>query len=308
MPGSEITVEEGVDGMRLDQYLARCLGLLSRSQIKARKLSAVFNGRAVKLSRQVKAGDNFFLQWEEAESPRLVPENIPLDILYEDDDAVVINKRQGMAVHPGAGLFSGTLANALLFRMGLEQSAGLRPGIVHRLDKDTSGVIIAAYNDRALAFLSDQFKERSAKKTYLALVQGEPPSGPPPGEGSVETFICRDSGDRKKFTVSETRGRKALTKYRVIRNWKFNGQSYALLLLRPRTGRTHQIRVHLKHLRCPILGDPVYGKKDKNFPHALLALHARRLVITIPSGRLMSFEAPLPHAFLYLLRKLDGKA
>jgi 23S rRNA pseudouridine1911/1915/1917 synthase len=304
MPGSEITVGEGVDGMRLDHYIARRLGLLSRSQIKARKLNAVFKGRAVKLSRQVKAGDRFFLQWEEAEAPALIPEELPLDILDEDGDLVVINKKQGMAVHPGAGLSSGTLANALLFRMGLEQSGSLRPGIVHRLDKDTSGVIIAAYNDKTHAFLSDQFKERSVKKTYLALVQG----GPPSGEGSVETCICRDSGDRKKFTVSDTRGKKALTKYRVLRTWNFNGQSYALLLLRPRTGRTHQLRVHLKHLRCPILGDPVYGKKDKNFPQALLMLHARKLVITIPGGRLMSFEAPLPGTFPDLIRKLDGKA
>ncbi|MDR1429232.1 MAG: RluA family pseudouridine synthase, partial [Spirochaetaceae bacterium] len=241
MPDSEITVAEGFDGLRLDHYIARRLGLLSRSQIKARKLAALFNGRQVKLSRQVKAGDSFFLHWEEAEAPALVPENLPLDILYEDSEVVVINKKQGMAVHPGAGLPRGTLANALLFRMGLGQSDGLRPGIVHRLDKDTSGVIIAAYNERALAFLSAQFKERSAKKNYLALVQG----GPPQAEGGVETCITRDSGDRKKFTVSETRGKRALTGYRVLKSWTLGGQGYSLLLLRPRTGRTHQLRVHL---------------------------------------------------------------
>ncbi|MDR1178235.1 MAG: RNA pseudouridine synthase, partial [Spirochaetaceae bacterium] len=167
-----------------------------------------------------------------------------------------------------------------------------------------SGVIIAAYNERALAFLSDQFKERSAKKNYLALVQG----GPPQAEGSAETFLTRDSRDRKKFTVSETRGKKALTKYRVLRRWRLHGQDYSLLLLRPRTGRTHQLRVHLKYLRCPILGDPLYGRKDKNFPHAPLMLHAKRLLIQIPGGNYMNFEAPLPGAFLTLIRKLDGKA
>jgi 23S rRNA pseudouridine1911/1915/1917 synthase len=293
-------VAEG-EGLRLDRYVAEELGLLSRSQIKARKLKALLNGREAKLSRPVKRGDSLFLSWEEAESLSLIPEDLPLKIIYEDNNVVVIDQEQGMAVHPGAGLRSGTLANALLFRMGLEKTASLRPGIVHRLDKDTSGVLIAAYNDAALAFLAAQFKERTVKKSYLALVRGRPPSE----QGGIETFLIRDPANRKTFTVSESRGKRALTAYRLLRSW----DDYALLLLRPRTGRTHQLRVHLKHLGCPILGDPLYGKSDKRFPQASLMLHAKRLVIRLPpDGTLMDFAAPLPPRFRALIRRLDGQA
>ncbi|MDR0760381.1 MAG: RNA pseudouridine synthase, partial [Treponema sp.] len=171
-----------------------------------------------------------------------------------------------------------------------------------RLDKDTSGVIIAAYDDDALAFLSAQFAERRAKKIYAAIVQGAPPEA----RGRVDMRIVRDSRDRKRFTVSEDRGRSALTQYKVVR--KLGG--YSLLRLMPRTGRTHQLRVHLKYLGCPILGDPIYGRRDPRFPAATLMLHAKALSILIPDALSppetplsRTFSAPLPPRFISFLRQ-----
>ncbi|GHV73909.1 pseudouridine synthase [Spirochaetia bacterium] len=311
MPGYSGTVE-GIPGMRLDRYVAEELKLLSRSQLKTKLLSARLNGKPVKLSRPVKPGDLVELSWADPEPLYLIPENIPLNILYEDARVVVIDKAQGMVVHPGAGNRSGTLANALLYRRlsragllpdkavgsavydGAVYDGSFRPGIVHRLDKDTSGVIIAAYDDAALAFLADQFKARSVKKTYGAIVLGTPREK----EGIITTRIVRDSRDRKRFTVSSDRGKLALTRYRVIRSW----DAYSLLLLQPRTGRTHQLRVHLRHLDHPILGDPIYGVPDKRFPKAPLMLHARTLSIILPDREAPSlFKAPLPQRFRDIL-------
>jgi 23S rRNA pseudouridine1911/1915/1917 synthase len=299
-------------GMRLDRYIAERLGLLSRSQIKARELTAVVNGKETKISHMVKNGDALELVWKEAEPVNIIPENILLDILFEDDRAVVINKPQGMVVHPGAGNRSGTLANALYYRR-LERShgltvpsvaddlrpSGLRPGIVHRLDKETSGVIIAAYDDIALAFLAGQFKSRKAKKTYIAVVKGIPAEQ----KGRIETYIARDPQNRKRFAVS-ARGRASLTVYRVIKTW----QNHALVLLRPKTGRTHQLRVHLRYLGHPIVGDSVYGGADSFFPSATLMLHARSLALILPDedGERM-FKAPLPERFSAMIRQLENK-
>jgi 23S rRNA pseudouridine1911/1915/1917 synthase len=168
---------------------------------------------------------------------------------------------------------------------------------VHRLDKDTSGVIIAAYDDEALAFLSDQFKTRQVRKTYAALVKGVPPEK----EGLIETYITRDSRDRKKFSVSQDKGKAAGTRYRLIRAW----DGYALLLLRPRTGRTHQLRVHLRYLGCPILGDPLYGNRDPDFSGATLMLHAKALSLTLPGDGCRTFRTPLPQRFLDMTEALD---
>jgi 23S rRNA pseudouridine1911/1915/1917 synthase len=318
MPGYSGAVEgrqngEGVSTLRLDRYVAEELGLLTRSQLKTKLLSARLNGKPVKLSRLVKAGDMLDLSWKDPEPLYLSPENIPLTILYEDDRVVVIDKAQGMVVHPGAGNRGGTLANALLYRRLSripETAAGsavydntvydssFRPGIVHRLDKDTSGVIIAAYDDAALAFLSDQFKTRRVTKTYGAIVRGTPREN----EGVITMRIVRDSRDRKRFTVSRDAGKPALTRYRVIRSWG----AYSLLLLQPRTGRTHQLRVHLRHLGHPILGDPIYGAPDKRFPAAALMLHARTLTITLPGRDAPSrFKAPLPRRFRDMFRRLE---
>ena len=304
------------DGLRLDRYVAENLKILSRSQIKARKLEATINGKPVKISRIIKGGEQLELSWTEAETSFLVPEDIPLDVVYEDKRVIVLNKAQGMVVHPGAGNWRGTLANALFYRqlkkLGFENTGvkfppndsgvclqegmtGLRPGIVHRLDKDTSGLIIAAWDEEAHAFLSDQFRGRTVRKSYAALVRGMPKKE----SGCIDTQIIRSRRDRKTFTVCDRGGRRSITWYKVVRSYG----DYSLLLVRPKTGRTHQIRVHLKHLGNPILGDPVYGIMDPRFQKATLMLHAKRLSIVLPGEReLKTFRIPLPERFRSVMK------
>ena len=282
---------------RVDLYISEKLRLFSRSQIKARKLKAALNNKEIKLSHPVKQGDSLELFWEDIPPENIIPQDIPLDILYEDDKQIVVNKAQGMVVHPGAGNRQGTLANAILFRMN-NKLEGVRPGIVHRLDKDTSGVIIAAYDEETHAFLAQQFKNRKVRKTYIAIVCGIPRlNGVPEKKGRIETLIARDPKDRKKFAVCERgqgRGKNALTFYKVIKSW----ENHSLVLLRPKTGRTHQLRVHMRYLGCPILGDSVYGKQDKNFPSAALMLHAKSLEIKlVGENKPTIFSAPLPERF-----------
>ena len=303
MPDFTCQVETSIPvGLRLDRYLAEYLKILSRSQIKARRLRALLDGRAVKLSRPLKGGENLELSWTEAENIFLVPQDLPLDLLYEDERVVVVNKAQGMVVHPGAGNREGTLANALLFRQlnrkGALDGGGLRPGIVHRLDKDTSGVMIAAWDDEAHAFLSAQFKARKVRKTYAALVQGSP------GEtrGRIDRNIVRSRRNRKLFTVSDKdTGRRSLTFFKLVKSYG----KYSLLLVRPRTGRTHQIRVHLKYLGNPILGDPLYGRPDPLFPRASLMLHSKSLGLVLPGNeKPVFFRTPLPLRFREIIRQL----
>jgi len=298
MPELLHTVDENASGLniRLDRYVSENLRLLSRSQIKARGLSAKINGKPVKLSRIVKQGDIIEMWWEEEAPVYFVPEDIPLDIVYEDERCVVINKAQGMVVHPGAGNRQGTLANALYSRRlkkNKDRPEGIRAGIVHRLDKDTSGLIIAAYDDDAHAFLASQFKDRKVIKKYAAIIHGTPKEK----EGRIETFIARDPKERKRFAVSKA-GKTAVTFYKVIKSL----QNYSLVALRPKTGRTHQLRVHLKHIGHPILGDPVYGYKDKNFPDAALMLHSKTLAIVLPGEtERRVFSSRLPERFINIL-------
>ncbi|MCL2381195.1 MAG: RluA family pseudouridine synthase [Treponema sp.] len=306
MPSFSCTVEAAIpSGLRLDRYVCEYLKILSRSQIKARGLTACLNGKAVKVSRPLKGGERLDLSWAEAESPFLVPENLPLDVLYEDDRVIVVNKAQGMVVHPGAGNKQGTLANALLYRRlegkGLSvfaQAAGQRPGIVHRLDKDTSGVMIAAWDEEAHGFLSAQFKARSVRKVYAALVRGCPRQM----TGRIDANIVRSRRNRKTFTVSDTEGRPSLTCFKVIRTWG----DYSLLLLRPKTGRTHQIRVHLRHLGNPVLGDPLYGQAEARYKKASLMLHAKSLSLILPAREgPQVFKSPLPLRFRRVIRALN---
>jgi len=304
MPCLSNKVEEELPpALRLDRYIAEHLCLLSRSQIKARRLKAKVNGKELKLSRPVKQGDILELCWEDEPPLNIIPQELPLNIIFENDRCVVINKEQGMVVHPGAGNRQGTLANALYFRMLQKNklpggdAAGLRPGIVHRLDKDTSGLIAAAYDDEALAFLAGQFKSRSARKNYIAIVCGVPKEK----KGRIETCIARDPKDRKRFAVS-TQGKTAVTLYKLIKSW----QNYSLLLLRLKTGRTHQLRVHLRHLGCPILGDPIYGRSDNFFPGASLMLHSKKLAIILPGeNKERVFSSPVPQRFIAIIKKLN---
>lgn len=286
---------------RLDLYLADGLGLLSRSQLKSRFLSATVNGKAAKPSRLVKDGDRFVLSLSDVEDRAERAEDLRLSVLYEDANVIVVDKAQGMVTHPAHGNWSGTLANGILGRIRARTGAGRPPeraGIVHRLDKDTSGVIIAALNAEAQEYLAAQFRDRSAVKLYLAVVAGQPPSP----EGRVDTWLARDPRDRKRFAVSpEGVGKRAVSE------WKTLGRAggYSLLGLRPRTGRTHQLRVHCKHLGCPIVGDPIYARKDPRFAGATLMLHARELRIRLPGeAKARAFIAPLPARFAELLGAL----
>ncbi|MDR0663309.1 MAG: RluA family pseudouridine synthase [Spirochaetaceae bacterium] len=302
-----VDLPEGMS-KRLDIYIAGHLRLMRRSQIKARRLSAEVNGKNVKISRLVRRGDRIHLCWEESPPLMLSPERIPLDIVYEDERVIVVNKAQGLVVHPGAGNAGGTLANALLWHIsqrtgGLFDASdmpGTRPFIVHRLDKDTSGLLIAAWDAEALSFLADQFRARTVRKIYAAVVKGRPPLE----RGVIRANIVRDKRDRKRFTVSEDGGKSALTYYRVMRS----AGDCSLLRLRPKTGRTHQLRVHLRSIGCPILGDPLYGGQGVygGLTRPTLALHAKSLELTLPSGKSRSrFVTKLPRRFKKLLHPID---
>jgi 23S rRNA pseudouridine1911/1915/1917 synthase len=296
----------GGQGMRLDRYIA-ARGSLSRSQLKARDARALVNGAPAKWSLALKDGDTLDVFWEDAPPMSLIAEDLPLEVIYEDRRVIVVNKARGMVVHPGAGNWSGTLVNALLGRQAArgaaaEDWAGARPFIAHRLDKDTSGALIAAWDSEALAFLQEQFKARTVKKRYIALTRGAPPEE----RGRISARIARSSRERTRFTVSRTRGKSALTRYRVKERYVLpGGAEYALLFLYPATGRTHQLRVHLRSLGCPIVGDPLYGTRDRHFPGASLALHARSLSLVLPGEDAPSvFLAPLPSPLRRLIAGL----
>jgi 23S rRNA pseudouridine1911/1915/1917 synthase len=300
------TVDAVVDdpalaGTRLDRFVAEHLGLFTRSQLRSRVTALRVNGRAARPSQRLKPGDRVSVDYDDPPPDRLEPEPIPLSVLFENDDVVVVDKPQGMVVHPGSGNRTGTLANALLAHCdGLAAAfagagpAAFRPGIVHRLDKDTSGVIVVAKNVAAHAHLARQFHDRAVRKLYLAVVRG----GPAGDAGRVDGRIARSRTERQRFTPVAAGGRRAVTDWRVLRR----GDGFSLVLLAPRTGRTHQLRVHLRQLGCPVLGDPLYGGADPRFPGATLMLHAWRLGLVLPgASRRQEFRAPLPSRFRSLL-------
>lgn len=299
------TVElDNSEGLRADRYIADHLEIFSRSQIKNRNVRVLLNKKEIKLSKVLTSGDQITVEYDRLEPVNLSPEKIKLDIIYEDSNSIVINKPQGMVVHPGAGNFTGTLVNGLLYHC-LEMrdkfsDDDIRPGIVHRLDKDTSGILISAKNPAVLEFLSSQFRNKSTEKSYLAIVKGVPVKK----EGRIETYIVRDQNNRKKFTVSVNKGKKAVTMYKVIEAW----DNFSLLLLKPETGRTHQLRVHMLHIGNPILGDPVYGRKSGNFPDISLMLHAYILLIILPDQNkiIRKFIAPVPARFSNLIDKFSS--
>lgn len=284
----ELTADRG--GERLDTFIARRCPELSRSH--ARRLIdeglVSVNGRKVKPSERVAAGLSVSVTIPPPETITLVPEAIPLTIIYQDGDIIVLDKPAGLTVHPASGHPSGTLVNALLAACpDLRGIAGtLRPGIVHRLDKDTSGLMVVAKNDRAQRALQRQLKDRDVRKTYLALVRGVPA----PREGTIAAPIGRHPKNRKKMAVVAD-GREATTRYRVRE--EIAGGQYSLLEVEPVTGRTHQIRVHLAAVGHPVVGDATYGRPSAAVGRQFL--HAHKLAFAMPlGGRTVEFESPLP--------------
>jgi len=297
-----VTVKE--KEWRLDKFLMNKLpSWISRTMIqKAIKTGKILvNGQEKKTSYKVKNGDIIEVEVPKPQEYEILPEKIDLSIIYEDKDIIVLNKPSGMIVHPLPNKSSGTLVNALLeYCKDLQGIGGiLRPGIVHRLDKDTSGVIVVAKNDLAHQSLSKQFKDRVTMKTYLAIVDGRVKNK----EGMIDLPIARHPQIRIKMTITKN-GKVAISNYKVL---KYFGDIATLILVKPKTGRTHQIRVHFKAIGHPLLGDVVYGhgKKDYIFGAKRQMLHALSLGFFHPrNGKFMKFNAPLPEDFKHVIKEL----
>jgi len=297
----EFSVPEGEKIERLDIFLTGQLPDMSRSHIQ--KLiaagQATVQGKVAKANLKLRSGDVVRLTVPEPEPIETLPEDIPLDVLYEDREVIVVNKPRGMVVHPAAGNYRGTLVNALLGHSGDLSgiNGALRPGIVHRLDKDTSGVMVVAKTDRAHQSLAQQIKEHSAKRKYIAIVHGSLQAE----DGLIDAPIGRHHDDRKKMAVTFEHSREAQTRFRVLERL---GQ-YTVVECRLATGRTHQIRVHMAYIGHPVVGDPKYGPKNRNFPIAGQALHSAELVFCHPlSGEQLLFTAPLPQDMEAVLQEM----
>lgn len=292
------TVVEMQNG-RLDKACSEIFSDYSRSQIKQLLDGGniTVNGKTEKAKYKVKSGDVIRLEEPETKTLELRPENIPLDIVYEDDDVIVINKPQGMVVHPAPGHDEHTLVNALLYHCPLSTINGtFRPGIVHRIDKDTSGLLMVAKNDKAHRSLAKQLKDKTNIREYVALVHGRIAED----EGTINAPIGRSLKDRKKQAVVKD-GRNAVTHFEVLKRYR----DYTLVKCILETGRTHQIRVHMKYISHPLVGDPLYGPK-KTIKGNGQFLHAGKLGFVHPTtGKLLIFEAPLPKIFQECLEKLD---
>lgn len=294
---------------RLDKYVSDTLGLFPRSQYDRRSVVVRLAGKELKPSFKVEGGEALTLEWDDLPEVSFGAEDLPLEVVYEDELVIVLNKARGMVVHPAHGNWSGTVVQGLLHHVKElsenfedEEGTEVRPGIVHRLDKDTSGVLITAKTPEALEFLSAQFRDRSTEKTYLAVLKGSPKTE----SGLVEGFIGRDPKNRQKFAVvGPSQGKPAVTAWFV----EARVPGYTLIRFRPHTGRTHQLRVHSLWLGAPILGDPIYARTDPKCPHAPLMLHAAQLAIELPGGKgRMVFKAPLPEDFRKVLSDLGFPA
>lgn len=295
-------VEPSEAGQRIDRYLSEKLPNLTRSYLQ-KLIGEGFvlqKGKPVKNGTKTLAGEQIEVTVPEAEEPEILPEDIPLDILYEDADVILVNKPKDMVVHPAAGHYSGTLVNALMYhcRDGLSGINGvLRPGIVHRIDKDTTGVLVVCKNDKAHNALAEQLKDHTITRRYRAIVCGNLKED----EGTVDAPLGRHPQDRKKMAIVRQGGRRAVTHYRVLERFG----SYTYIECRLETGRTHQIRVHMASLGHPLLGDEVYGRTKSPFHLEGQTLHAMVLGFQHPTtGEYVEFEAPLPAYFEELLQKL----
>ena len=292
-------------GERIDRFLSKDLETLSRSYLQKllKDGDISVNGKPVKANYKVSEGDEIQVRIPEPESPDILPENIPLDILYEDDDILVVNKPKGMVVHPAPGHYSHTLVNAVMYHCG-ERLSGingvLRPGIVHRIDMDTTGSLLICKNDHAHQILAEELKEHSITRRYHAIVHGNIKED----TGTVNAPIGRHPVDRKKMSTKSPNGRHAVTHYKVLE--RFGDYTYIECELE--TGRTHQIRVHMASIGHPILGDAVYGPAKCPYKLQGQTLHAKILGIMHPTtGEYMEFDAPLPDYFSDLLQRLRRK-
>ena len=301
MTRSVFTAES--DRERLDVFLSEKLGVTRSAAKKLIDGGAVtVGGKPAKAGRPVKAGETVGVDVPEPKKLDLAPEDIPVGIVYEDEDIAVIDKPQGLTVHAGNGHLSGTLVNALLYRLNSLSSINgvVRPGIVHRIDKDTSGLLVVAKNDAAHLSLSKQIAQKTCAREYLALCEGIFKED----QGTADTYIGRHPTDRVKMAVlPEGKGRRAVTHFEVVKRYK---RGYTLVRFSLETGRTHQIRVHCKYLGHPIVGDPVYGIKKQRFELTGQLLHAFRLSLDHPkTGERMTFESPLPDYFQRVLGILE---
>ncbi|MQC26338.1 MAG: RluA family pseudouridine synthase [Chloroflexi bacterium] len=290
---------------RLDKFLAEQLEGHSRARLQGlikAGMVQVDGDTVIKPGFGLVGGEEIEVLVPVAEEVGLLAEDIPLDIVFENEDVIVVNKAAGMVVHPAVGHATGTLVNAVLGHAPDIEGVGgeLRPGLVHRLDKDTSGLIVLAKNERAQRFLQAQFEAREVEKQYLALVDGRPPTQ----TGRVEAAIGRDPQERKKMAaLPDAKGRAAVSEYRMLETFP----KHSLLEVEPRTGRTHQIRVHLAFIGCPVAGDTVYGRRKPTLGLARHFLHAAKLGIKLPGERVMRhFEAPLPEELQEVLNGLQG--
>lgn len=295
-----IECEEEFEGKRLDFFLSEKLEGLSRSYLQTlikKEYVCLEDGKKLKSSYKVKKNDKVLFTQPEDKELELEAEDIPINIVYQDEDIVIINKEPYMVVHPAPGNYSKTLVNAILYH--IKDLSGIngvkRPGIVHRLDKNTSGLIIIAKNDEAHKKLTEMFKDKTVDKTYVAIVKGRVKKK----EGRIETLIGRSPRDRKKMIVLEDEGRVAISNYEVLEE----KDDFSLVKINIETGRTHQIRVHMKHINCPILGDEVYGRASKTVKRQML--HAYKLEFEHPiTGKHMSILSEIPDDFEKVMLKI----
>ena len=302
MEGYDYTVEKNESGTRIDRYLAEKDSGFSRSFIQKllKDGQVTVGGKPAKSNYKVREDDCIHLEVPDSSEPDIVPEDIPLDILYEDEDVLIVNKPKGMVVHPAAGHYQGTLVNAVMAHCGDSLSGingVMRPGIVHRIDKDTTGALLVCKNDTAHRDLAEQLKDHSIRRRYRAVVQGNLKDD----EGTIEGPIGRHPTDRKKMAINHKNGKDAVTHYKVLE--RFGNATY--IECRLETGRTHQIRVHMTSLGHPLLGDEIYGSGKNPYHLQGQTLHAMVLGFVHPrTGEYMEFSAPLPEYFLNLLEKL----
>ncbi len=298
----EIKLISEESDLRIDAYISSKLDSLSRSAVQ--KLigdnNITVNNKAINKNYKIKINDEIKVIMPPPQVLDVKAEDIELDIVYEDSDVAVINKPQGMVVHPAAGHYSGTLVNALMNNVeDLSSINGvLRPGIVHRLDKNTSGLLIIAKNDLSHSFLSDCLKEHSINRIYYALVEGVVKND----KGVINAPLGRSEKDRKKRCVTTKNSKEAITNYDVIKRYK----KYTLIKLKLETGRTHQIRVHMKHIGHPVVGDDVYGKEDKKFGLKGQLLHSKSIGFIHPTTKeYLEFDSELPDYFKKVLEKIE---